>query len=319
MNNYKVSVIVPVYNGEEYICDTLKSIINQDFDDYEIIVIDDGSTDSSLSLIKTALEGTEIPHKILSQKNSGVSITRNRAITESEGEYLVFVDCDDIITPDHLSTLYNPTSDFSLTRLVKIANGYTSDAFEYGENIISTQDFIRKELKMEIPFNFCQLAYKASIIKNNNIRFPENVRYGEDTQFALKALVHGKSIKLNRKVTYHYIQHDRSAIKTTRLQRFGIVGVFEELEKYYRDMGFGELADLIITSRIPKAIFGNMNFFFHEGYDFDDIMEKMDEDDLRRKLSRYEGDLKFKIKIKLFLLNPKLYYMFWMKFKNRID
>ena len=79
-----------------------------------------------------------------------------------------------------------------------------------------------------------------------------------------------------------------------------------------------ELADLIITSRIPKAIFGNMNFFFYNNYDFNEVLDKMKELDLLTKLSKFQGDSKFKLKIKLFLLNPKLYYKIWRKLKNSI-
>ena len=78
------------------------------------------------------------------------------------------------------------------------------------------------------------------------------------------------------------------------------------------------MADLITTSRIPKAIFGNMNYFFYNSYDFDEVMNRMNELDLFSKLSKYEGDKKFELKIKLFLFNPKLYYIMWKKFKNSI-
>ena len=76
---------------------------------------------------------------------------------------------------------------------------------------------------------------------------------------------------------------------------------------------------MIITSRIPKAIFGNMNYFFYNGYDFDEVIGKMKELDLLSKLSKYEGNSKFKSKIRLFLLSPKLYYKTWKKLKNSID
>ena len=79
------------------------------------------------------------------------------------------------------------------------------------------------------------------------------------------------------------------------------------------------MANLVITSRIPKAIFGNMNYFFYNGYDFDRVLNKMKELDLLTKLSRYEGDSKFKSKIRLFLLSPKIYYKTWKKLKNSID
>ena len=318
MDFYKVSVIVPVFNASKYISKTLDSIIDQDFDSYEIIVVDDGSTDNSLGIIKETLEKTEIPHKIIHQENAGVSVARNVGIDESTGDYLVFIDADDHVTSKHLSTLYNGESDFSLILYVKEDGDRLIDMDTYTEDVISTYDFIRKELNMEITFNFFQLMYRASIIKDNDIRFTPGVVYGEDTEFAHKALSNGKEIVINNEVTYYYVQHSDSAIKSTEYRRFGVIEIFENLADFYNKNNKAELANLIITSRIPKAIFGNMNFFFHNGYDFDEVMAKMKELDLFTKLSRYQGDSKFKLKIRLFLLNPKMYYRTWMRLKNSI-
>lgn len=318
MDNFKVSVIVPVYNASEYIGNTLNSIINQDFDGYEIIVIDDGSTDDSLDIINRTLENIEIPYEIIHQENAGVSVARNVGIEASKGDYLVFIDADDHVTPNHISTLYNGESDFSLILYVKEDGDKLIHMDTYSEDMISTEDFIKKELNMEITFNFFQLMYKSSIIKDNNIRFTPGIVYGEDTEFAHKALFHGNQIEINNEVTYYYVQHSESAIKTTEYRRFGVIKIFEDLADFYNKNNKPELANLIITSRIPKAIFGNMNFFFHNGYDFDEVLGKMKELDLLNKLSRYQGDSKFKLKIRLFLLNPRIYYKTWMKLKNSI-
>ncbi|MBE6495804.1 MAG: glycosyltransferase [Methanobrevibacter thaueri] len=318
MDNFKVSVIVPVYNASEYIGNTLNSIINQDFDGYEIIVIDDGSTDDSLDIINRTLENIEIPYEIIHQENAGVSVARNVGIEASKGDYLVFIDADDHVTPNHISTLYNGESDFSLILYVKEDGDKLIHMDTYSEDMISTEDFIKKELNMEITFNFFQLMYKSSIIKDNNIRFTPGIVYGEDTEFAHKALFHGSQIAINNEVTYYYVQHSESAIKTTEYRRFGVIKIFEDLADFYNKNNKSELANLIITSRIPKAIFGNMNFFFHNGYDFDEVLGKMKELDLLTKLSRYQGDSKFKLKIRLFLLNPRIYYKTWMKLKNSI-
>lgn len=318
MNNIKVSVIVPVYNASQYIGKTLNSIVSQDFDSFEIIIVDDGSTDDSLEIINETLNGCEIPHKIIHQENAGVSIARNVAIDESVGDYLVFVDADDHISQDHISRLYNGKTDFSLTLYAKEENGKLTNMDTYPQDTISTYDFIRMELNMQITFNFFQLMYKSDIIKDNNIKFTPGVVYGEDTEFAHKALNFGDEIAINNTVTYFYVQHPSSAIKTTEYRRFGIVKIFEDIAEFYTKNNKNEFADLIIKSRIPKAIFGNMNFFFYNGYDFDEVMGKMKELDLLGKLSKFEGDAKFKLKIKLFLLNPKLYYKMWRKLKNSI-
>ena len=319
MDNLKVSVIVPVYNASQYIGRTLDSIIAQDFDSFEIIVIDDGSTDDSLEIINQCLDGCEMPHKVIHQENAGVSVARNVGIEESKGDYLAFVDADDHISKNHLSSLYNGKTDFSLTLYAKEEGGKLTSLDTYSQDLISTYDFIKMELNMQITFNFFQLLYRSAIIKDNNIRFTPGTVYGEDTEFAHKALSFGDEIAINNEVTYYYVQHPSSAIKTTEYRRFDIVRIFEGLAEFYRENGKPEFADLIVTSRIPRAIFGNMNFFFYNGYDFDEVLAKMKELDLLEKLSKFQGDKKFKSKIRLFLLNPKLYYKTWRKLKNSID
>ncbi len=319
MDNIKVSIIVPVYNSAEYIGSTLDSIINQDFNSFEVIVVDDGSTDNSLEVIEEKLSKSTISYKVIHQDNSGVSNARNRGIEESQGEYLVFVDSDDYITGNHLSELYNGETDFSLIQFVKKDGEHLSTPNFISKRLISCNDFIKMELNMENPFNFWQLMYRASIINDNEIRFNPDYIYGEDIEFALKALSFGKEVAISNEVTYYYIQHEESAIKTSEYRRFEVVEIFENLAGFYEKQGKGDLADLIITSRIPKAIFGNMNYFFYNDYDFDEVIAKMKELDLFTKLSKYEGDSKFKFKIKSFLLNPKIYYKTWKKFKNSID
>lgn len=320
MNDIKISVIIPVYNCGRYIGNTLKSVINQNFRDYEIIVVDDGSTDNSLEIINSTLKDCGVKYKVIHQDNAGVSVARNHGIDISEGEYLVFVDGDDYILENHLSELYVEGYDFNMIQFAKQHDDEISpNPNNFNFDTISTDEFIRKELNMEILFNFFQLAYRTEIIKNFDIRFTPGVVYGEDTEFALKALIHGDRIHVSKEITYYYVQRYDSAIRTTEYRRFDIVPIFENLANYYRINGKNSLANSIIYTRIPKAIFGNMNYFFYSCYGFDEVMYVMEKKGLFSKLARFRGDLKFKTKVNLFLLNPKLYYKLWFKFKNSID
>lgn len=319
MDNFDVSVIVPVYNCEEYIGTTLDSIINQDFKNFEVIVIDDGSTDRSLEIIKEKLSKSLISHQIIHQENSGVSSARNAGISKATGKYLVFIDGDDYVTGNHLSELYNGKSDFSLVQFIKKDGDRLSTPYHFSREFMSCEDFIKKELNMEMPFTFCQLMYKTSIIKDNGIKFNPDLVYGEDIDFALRALIYGDEVTISNEATYYYLQHPQSAINTSEFRRFEVIEIFEGIADFYKSKGRDDLANLVITSRIPKAIFGNMNYFFYNGYDFDRVLNKMKELDLLTKLSRYEGDSKFKSKIRLFLLSPKIYYKTWKKLKNSID
>ena len=114
------------------------------------------------------------------------------------------------------------------------------------------------------------------------------------------------------------MQHQESLINTSKLKRFDYIPVLEDLADFFKKQNQDDLAELIQTSRIPRAIFGNMNFFFYHNYDYDEVIQRMKELNLFDKLSKFEGDEKFALKIKLFLLNPKLYYIMWKKFKNSI-
>lgn len=319
MDNFNVSVIVPVYNCEEYIGAALNSIINQDFKSFEVIVIDDGSTDNSLEIINEKLSKSTISYKVIHQENSGVSSARNRGIAEATGQYLVFIDGDDYVTGNHLSELYNGESDFSMVQFIKKDGDRLSTPHHFSVEFISCDEFITKELNMEMPFNFWQLMYRTSIIRDNDIWFNPDLVYGEDIDFALRALLYGEEIAISNEATYYYLQHPQSAIKTTEFRRFDVIEIFENLAEFYKSQGRNDLANLIITSRIPKAIFGNMNYFFYNDYDFDKVLNKMKELDLLTKLSKFEGDNKFKSKIRLFLFSPKIYYKTWKKLKNSID
>src|SRR5690625_806428 len=105
MKKIKASVIIPVYNTEKYIGEALRSIIHQDLEDIEIIVINDGSTDDSLKIIQTVAE-KDARIRIFSQENKGLSESRNHGIETAGGEFIYFMDSDDILAPGTLSHCY---------------------------------------------------------------------------------------------------------------------------------------------------------------------------------------------------------------------
>lgn len=318
-----VSVVVPVYNGSDYIEEALESILNQDFKSYELVIVDDGSTDNSLEIIKNTLSKSNIQNKVITQENKGVSNARNVGIENSSGKYVIFVDDDDIIASNHISCLFENIrdNDGSFTEMLKITeDGEIIDMQELylaisSKSRISSKDLIKLELKMEIPFSFCQIMYKKELLKE---KFNEDFLYGEDTDFALRNLTYMDYLGICPEPTYFYRQRENSATKKADFKRFEVVELFESLADYYLKRDFDDLADLIKTNRIPKAIFGNLMYFFYHNYDYNQIMDKMNHLDLFSKLKNFKGESKFSFKITLFLFNPKLYYKLWKRFKDGI-
>ena len=106
MLNPAISIIVPVFNAAQYLQECLDSILSQSFNDFELILIDDGSTDNSLSICQS-YERRDSRIKIISGPNQGVSAARNKGLNVACGEWITFVDPDDWVEPTHVSTLYN--------------------------------------------------------------------------------------------------------------------------------------------------------------------------------------------------------------------
>ena len=105
-----ISVIVPLYNKEDFVATSIGSILKQSYSDYEIIIVNDGSTDKSVNIVK-AFNDRRI--RIINQENAGVSAARNKGIEEAKGEYIAFLDADDVWNEDYLATLMELVENYS--------------------------------------------------------------------------------------------------------------------------------------------------------------------------------------------------------------
>ena len=131
MENKKISVVVPVYNVEDYIENNIKSLLNQTYKNFEIIYIDDGSTDNSLNILNM-FKKIDSRIKVIHQENSGVSHSRNVGIEYSNGEYITFIDADDFVDNDYLEYLLNLISKNHSDMAISISHhkNYDNSQFE---------------------------------------------------------------------------------------------------------------------------------------------------------------------------------------------
>ena len=166
-----ISVIVPVYNAEKYIRETIHSILNQDFADFEILLINDGSKDKSLEICnELALKYPQI--RVFDQKNSGVSAARNKGLLEARGEYIAFADADDLLEKDMLSTLYNCAKEYNAD-VVSCGAGLVEDGKiikeEYGTNTIKVYDS-NEALKFFLAGNRVNIGVWTKLFKKDLIK-----------------------------------------------------------------------------------------------------------------------------------------------------
>ncbi|MFZ4261611.1 glycosyltransferase family 2 protein [Sphingobacterium sp. HJSM2_6] len=215
MNVPIFSIIIPLYNAKGFIEKTLESILTQNFKEFEVIIINDGSTDGGEEICED-LCNKDFRLKLINQKNHGVSYSRNRAIKESKGEYIIFVDADDFIEENFLNHLSvdqeNHPDSFIIQDFCKIGlDAVKKDVYKLIDQELSISDFI---LQFDLT-KFGHIAskiYSRSILINNNIKFPEHIKLSEDSIFFIDYLNFVDKIYLSSKKGYYYREVENSAI-----------------------------------------------------------------------------------------------------------
>lgn len=205
----QISIIIPVYNAEDYLHRCLNSVIEQNHVDWECILVDDGCKDHSGAICD---EYAKIDSRfiVIHKKNGGVSSARNIGIEFARGEWITFVDSDDEITTEMFKDLseYN-NCDILVRSYERVGDKNTTipKRVELDDKVFVKQDlpdFFRNHLQgPELMAPWCKL-FSAEIIKYNNIRFNEKIRSGEDTLFVAEFLQYVSSIAYSSKIGYRY-------------------------------------------------------------------------------------------------------------------
>ena len=217
-----ISVIVPVYNGEKFICQCIDSITNQTLKDIEILIINDGSKDNTLKVIESIAKN-DSRIKILNQKNSGVSAARNNGISNSLGEYIAFVDSDDYIDKTMCEKMYKKAEEFNSDIVICNVNDVINDnkkvSLNLNEGIIDIRRLTGSEFLSNEYFKLGTAVwhkiFKSNLIKENKIKF---INYSEvaseDTLFNYEAMLKAKRIYCIDEPLYDYKINENSLTKS---------------------------------------------------------------------------------------------------------
>ncbi len=220
----KFSIIIPVYNCEKYLRRCLDSILNQGTDGYEIILINDGSSDCSLYICREYAERYSNVF-VENRENGGVSSARNTGIKRAAGKYITFIDADDYTASDYVKTI-----SVSADRM-QAENYDLAVLSNYVQENISNKSVIRisrvngEISDMNVFFKgLCQQRFNApwnkifcaDIIRRNNIRFPDGMKSSEDGMFLMQYIKYVKRVLPVNKAVYYYAKNADSAVSNTK-------------------------------------------------------------------------------------------------------
>lgn len=253
----KVSIIIPVYNCEGYLSACLDSILNQTYESIEIVIIDDGSTDSSGRIIS---HYKQIDQRIIHivQENSGPSAARNKGISESKGTYLVFVDSDDTVETNYVEMLLN---EMLASNADLVCCGYM-DFSKTG--VIKHSDFKLQHhvLQIDMMEMVCQgtggvlwsKIFKREIIEKHQLKLDQNLFMCEDLVFVLQYVSHCQSFASIPNYLYKYNRLNQGSISsnvsTAYIQNF--ITVWKYIEEIFHSVGGSARMKAILADKIQQ-------------------------------------------------------------------
>lgn len=207
-----ISVIMPAYNAEAYIEEALSSILAQDFNDFEVVVVDDGSTDTTFEVV-TRFAENDSRIQAITQPHANAGAARNAGMNYACGHYLLFLDADDVFEPNMLSCLYNAAQNSHAQITMCAADCFTEDAahpvrpWDMGAHELSAGTYAGEKLAARlyqcITVVVWNKLFEADFIRTNGIAFQEQPRFN-DAFFAIMALAHAQTITKIDDVLVHY-------------------------------------------------------------------------------------------------------------------
>ena len=231
--NSLVSIIVPFYNAEKYIEKCLKSLIHQTYTNVEIILIDNMSTDESLSIVeKYSKEDARII--LLREQRQGVSHARNKGLNSSKGEYIVFVDADDYL---ELNAIENELQIIKEKECDIVFFEYYNDEdrsnkstqlLEYKTYIDNLINMISEMAGGNYFSSIWRGIYNSKTIKGNNVLF-RDIKFGEDLIFNIECILKSNSINISEHAFYHYMDNEESALKKLQHNLQNTIDYFKNL------------------------------------------------------------------------------------------
>lgn len=235
-----ISVIIPVYNGERHVERICRVFIAQVYQDFEMIFVNDGSTDQTLKEMLSWQRDARLRIKVVDQFNQGVSAARNAGVGAASGEYLCFVDVDDAPLPGYLSemltVLTNERVDlvFCKHRIASIPGPAFANPSDTGRiRRVDKLKCLRDFLYGRLVSGCCTLMIRSAVVAANELRFAESYSYSEDLHFVWRAIACCDYIACLDQTLYLYMPQNGSAMSRFTEERFHGYQLMKQLETYF--------------------------------------------------------------------------------------
>ena len=229
----KISIVIPIYNAERFLHKTIEGVLSQTYSNWEAILVNDGSTDNSLSICEQYAE-IDKRFKVVNQKNAGPSVARNIGLDYCNGEFVTFQDSDDLVPSNRLEILvdsyFECGADWIIGCITTVDAKGKMVVKKLPEKLYCEKGQIINDLTIIDHSNFpspVNKLYKTSIIKNQRIRFDTDMRMGEDWEFNVRYLNQIHSLKFISESVYFYQKSNSFLTKQFRKDDF-------ETNKKYR-------------------------------------------------------------------------------------
>lgn len=313
-----VSIIIPVYNAEEYLINCLDSVVNQIYENIEIILVNDGSIDDS-GMICNEYAEKDCRIKVIHKANRGVSHSRNIGIKNANGEYILFIDCDDSINNDYVNMMVKPVIDNDCDLVIScIEDVYKNISKIRQINMIDltykfTKDY--KILKDLLRAPYVKL-YKKEILEKNNIEFPEDMKLSEDQVFNFQYYSKIKNYKFINYCGYKYFH--RSTISLSKnIDKKAFIDEIKrlKLEKAFYNNSYIENKEKIFCCSALGII---SKYFYLSDIDnsFNNFKERISE--IKKLLYGFNYYDNFKQCFVLKCLKYNLWYLLYWSYKFKL-
>lgn len=261
-----MTVVVPVYKVEKYISSCMRSLLNQTFRNFDIILVNDGSPDRSAEIAEELLAAqNEIPFQIITTINRGVSAARNTGLEKAQGKYVIFVDADDVLSPHFLSNFHRQIQILSATNICSCGFSVVdetraevfSEETEQSESLTyaeAQEAFFERRIKFLLP----ALMLRTAFLREHQIRFDEAVRYSEDVQFIWRCLAYNRETVIHSGNRYYnYILHAGSTMTASGIEKIlTFCGGMDRLDKETHELFCEPVKSQLMTRMYFSMIHG---------------------------------------------------------------